>query len=211
MQLSTPSPRIIMLGGHESKKEMTFTIHCHDPTFKEVIASSGDSDAEGETLFYVEGSTFGTSWSWRRHVFSGEKGSSNDNHIFDFRHNSLDIKNGWVIEAPAIKGEAKPRILCYLVHKKEFTSEHSAINATVRTEVGEDVMVVMRSKDTAAITSTISVDGVCFATIHKEEENDVVFRGTRDRSVWKARVAAGVDLSLVSSESFEPCFPLRQL
>lgn len=34
MQLTTSSPRIIMLGGHESQKEMTFTIHCHDPTFK---------------------------------------------------------------------------------------------------------------------------------------------------------------------------------
>lgn len=192
-----------MLSGHEVPKEMSFTIHCHDSNFKKVTAISDEDDNEGELLFSVKGTIFGTSWSWRRKVFSG---SSNENHIFDFRHNSLDIKNGWVIETLDTGGKA--RTLCSLVHQAQITTQHSAVNAAVRTEAGEDVRIAIRSKnnDSSAITRTISVNNVRFAVINKEEDNNAAFRANRDRTVWKARVVPGVDLSLVSLDFIELCF-----
>ncbi|RYP50187.1 hypothetical protein DL768_004243 [Monosporascus sp. mg162] len=181
--LQSPNPQVNMLTSYISKQEMTFIVYCHDSTFKHVTAA----DSKGQPLFHVEGTTFGTSWSWLRKVYD----SSNDHLLFDFRHHSLDIKNGWVIESPT------GRKLCSLVHKAQITTKHSAIDATVDTESGEQVMVFMRPNDHGSLTVTISVGGMAIATIRKTEDNDLAFRGKRNRSVWEVRVASGVDLSLV--------------
>ncbi|RYP78056.1 hypothetical protein DL771_000749 [Monosporascus sp. 5C6A] len=181
--LQTPNPPVNMLTSYISEQEMTFIVHCHDRTFKHVTAA----DSNGQPLFHVKGTTPGTSWSWRRKVYD----SSNDHLLFDFRHHSLDIKNGWVIESPT------GRKLCSLVHKAQITSKHSAIDATVHTESGEQVLVLMRPNDHGALTVTISVGGTAIATIRKAEDNDLVILGKRNRSVWEVRVASGVDLSLV--------------
>lgn len=105
---------------------------------------------------------------------------------------SLDLKNGWVVESPD-GGQ-----LCSLQHKAQVTRDHSAVDVTVRTEAGEDVLAVMRPNGHAAITVTVSVGDTIIATVHKVEDNSPGMRGDRERSVWEARVAAGVDLSFVS-------------
>ncbi|KAI1377694.1 hypothetical protein F4677DRAFT_45302 [Hypoxylon crocopeplum] len=181
--LFPPNPPLIMLGGHMSQHETELIIRCHDRIFRKVSAS----DHSGQALFRVEGARFGTSWSWRRKVFD----SVTDKHLFDVRHENFDIKNKWVVETPdALQ-------LCSLVHKAQLTSNHSSINVTVRTEAGEQVLVVMRQVDRSALTVIISIGDTTIATIQKTEDNDITFLGNKDRSVWKARVAAGVDLKLI--------------
>ncbi|KAI0850326.1 tubby C-terminal-like domain-containing protein [Daldinia vernicosa] len=180
--LQTPSPPVNILNGYVSPQQVTLNVYCHDRIFKKVTVT----DSTSQPVFRVEGTSFGTSWSWRRKVFD-----SSNTHLFDFRHKSVDIKNGWIIENP--NGDK----LCSLVHKSQITRSHSAIDATVRTQVGEEVLVIMRPNDHAALATTISVDGAAIATIRKVEDNDVASLGTRDRSVWEVRVASGVDLSLI--------------
>ncbi|KAI8963433.1 tubby C-terminal-like domain-containing protein [Daldinia sp. FL1419] len=181
-QLQTPSPPVNVFKDYVSTQHTTLNIYCHDRIFKRVTVT----DSTGQTLFRVEGTSFGTSWSWRRKVLDGS-----DNHIFDFRHKSIDIKNGWIIENP--DGDK----LCSLVHKSQLTHSHSAVDATVRTQFGEEVLVIMRPNDHAALNATISVDDKAIATIRKVEDNDLARLGTRDRTVWEVQVASGVDLSLI--------------
>ncbi|KAI0122040.1 tubby C-terminal-like domain-containing protein [Daldinia grandis] len=180
--LQTPNPPVNIFNSYVSPEQATLNVYCHDRIFKSVTVT----DSTGQPVFRVEGTKFGTSWSWRRKVLD-----SSNTHIFDFRHKSVDIKNGWVIENP--NGDK----LCSLVHKSQITHSHSAIDATVRTQAGEEVLVIMRPNDHAALTTTISVDGAAIATIRKVEDNDLASLGTRDRSVWEVRVASGVDLSLI--------------
>ncbi|KAF3059435.1 hypothetical protein GL218_04641 [Daldinia childiae] len=180
--LQTPNPPVNILNSYVSQQQTTLNVYCHDRIFKKVTVT----DSTGQPVFQVEGTSFGTSWSWRRKVLD-----SSNTHIFDFRHKSIDIKNGWIIENP--NGDK----LCSLVHKSQITNSHSAIDATVRTQAGEDVLVIMRPNDHAALTTTISVDSTSIATIRKVEDNDIAPLGTRDRSVWEVRVASGVDLSLI--------------
>ncbi|KAI2780194.1 tubby C-terminal-like domain-containing protein [Daldinia loculata] len=180
--LETPNPPVNISNSYVSPQQTTLNVYCHDRIFKKVTVT----DSTGQPVFRVQGTSFGTSWSWRRKVLDGS-----NTHIFDFRHKSVDIKNGWIIENP--NGDK----LCSLVHKSQITHSHSAIDATVRTQAGEEVLVIMRPNDHAALTTTISVDGTAIATIRKVEDNDIASLGTRDRSVWEVRVASGVDLSLI--------------
>ncbi|KAI0434848.1 hypothetical protein F5Y09DRAFT_337244 [Xylaria sp. FL1042] len=185
ISLESPSPPVNILGDHISQGETTLTLHCHDSTFKKATAV----DAEGNPVFRVEGTSWGTSWSWRRKVFD----AIDNRHLFDFRHESLDLKNRWVVE------DTTGRKLCSLVHKSQLTTNHSAVDATVRTVAGEDVLVIMRPRDGAALTTTVSVsDGVVIATISKVVDNTKkLFRGEQDNSVWELRVAAATDLAMI--------------
>ncbi|KAH9904423.1 hypothetical protein F4778DRAFT_732413 [Xylariomycetidae sp. FL2044] len=183
--LQTPDPPVHMLSGYTSDREASFMVHCHDTFFRRVTMTS--EGAAGKT-FRVDGSVLGSSWSWRRKVLDGETGA----HVFSVRHRSFDLlKNGWVVESPDGKR------LCSLAHKTQITSEHSAIDGTVRTVEGEEVLVTMRHEDSGARLTRVSVGDVTFASIRKYEDNYMVPRGGRARSVWEVRVAAGVDLSLV--------------
>ncbi|KAI1743975.1 hypothetical protein F4680DRAFT_326040 [Xylaria scruposa] len=183
IKLQSPSPPVNMLSDHLSQQETTLTLHCHDSTFKKATAV----DAEGNPVFRVEGTTWGTSWSWRRKVFD----ATNNRHLFDFRHESFDFKNRWVVE------DTTGRKLCSLIHKNQLTTNHSAIDATVRTVAGEDILVFMRPQDGAALTTTVSVDGTIIATIRKAIDNTKTFRGDQDNSVWELRVAAATDLTMI--------------
>lgn len=184
-QVPNLRPPVQMVSGYVTQQEAELTVYCHDIFFKKVTAVDG----AGKELFRVEGTTFGTSWSWRRRVWDG----SGNRHVFDFRHESISIRNGWVVEEP----EDHQR-LCTLVNKSILTKEHSAINATVHTQAGEKVGVIMRHRDRAATSTTVSIGDDTIATISKLEDNDILFLGDRDRSIWKAHVAPGVDMSLVS-------------
>ncbi|KAI1474294.1 hypothetical protein K445DRAFT_315547 [Daldinia sp. EC12] len=180
--LQTPSPPVNIFNDYVSSQETTLNVYCHDRIFERVTVT----DSAGQALFRVEGTKFGTSWSWRRKIFD-----SSNTHLFDFRHKSIDIKNSWVIENP--NGDK----ICSLVHKSQVTRDHSAVDATVRTQAGEEVLVTMRPNDHSALTSTISVGGTVIATIRKVEDNDVSNLGNRDRTVWEVKTASGVDLSLM--------------
>ncbi|ETS75976.1 hypothetical protein PFICI_12920 [Pestalotiopsis fici W106-1] len=182
ISLDSPSPPVNMLRGHVTAESTTFTIHCHDRIFKQVTAV----DDSGRTVFRCEGQSYGSSWSWRRKVYDGT-----GQHLFDLRHNSIDIKNGWVVETPL-----KEKV-CSLDFTSFWTKGPAAITAKVRTQAGEDVVVRTHPQDHSALTTTLGVDGISFASITKLEDNDVVHMEGRDRSVWKVKVAPGVDLSLV--------------
>ncbi|RWA12045.1 hypothetical protein EKO27_g3073 [Xylaria grammica] len=183
VKLQSPVPPVNMLGDHVSQQETTLRLHCHDSSFKNATVV----DAEGKPVFRVEGATFGTSWSWRRKVFD----ATTNQHLFDFRHESLDIKNRWVVE------DTTGRKLCSIVHKNQLTTNHSAVDATVRTRVGEDVLVTMRPQDEAALMTTISVDGTAIATIHMDSGKATTFGRDQDNSVWELRVAAATDLTMI--------------
>ncbi|KAI1172194.1 hypothetical protein F4777DRAFT_562907 [Nemania sp. FL0916] len=183
IKLQSPNPAVNMLGDYVSQKETTLMLHCHDSTFKKATAV----DREKHHVFRVEGTTWGTSWSWRRKVFDAAK----NQHLFDFRHESLDLKNRWLVE------DTTGRKLCSLVHKNQLTANHSAIDATVRTVAGEDVIVAMRPLDGAALTTTISVGDVVIAIIRKVIDNTKTFRGDQDNSVWELRVAPLTDLAMI--------------
>ncbi|KAI0907730.1 hypothetical protein F4823DRAFT_601847 [Ustulina deusta] len=143
-----------MLGDYLSQQETTLTLHCHDSTFQKVTAL----DTEQKPVFRVEGSTWGTSWSWRRKVFD----ATDNRHFFDFRHESFDFKNRWIVE------DATGRKLCSLVHKNQLTSNHSAIDATVRTVAGEDILVCMRPQDGAALTTICLVESESLSLLRRK-------------------------------------------
>lgn len=132
--LRPASPPITMLRGNAyvTEGETVLTILSHDRLQSKVSIYVDD-----KSLFHVEGARWGTSWSWRRKVFEDTNGA----HVFDFRHESVSLKNGWIIE-----NDEKEK-LCSLVHKKFFTKTHSGIVATLRTQAGEDVTVDMQPSD----------------------------------------------------------------
>lgn len=173
-----------MMRGYVTSQETSFTIHCHDKFFRKVTAMGDD----GEVLFRIERAAFGKSWSLRRRVTD-----SAGRHVYDFRHNSLDITNGWVVEDP------DHQKICFLGHTSFLTKGHAAVTAKVRTTAGEDVLVTMLPCDIRALMTKIEVQGSTIATIVKIADNPYLFsNGDRDRSTWRLRVAAGVDLTLVS-------------
>ncbi|KKY39625.1 hypothetical protein UCDDA912_g00329 [Diaporthe ampelina] len=190
-----------MLEGFTSTTETSFTVECHDRVFN-LVTTALDTPPNGP-LFRAE-SKLGTSWSWRRKVFSAGGEGAAQKHIFDFRHHSVDPKNRWLVEAAGDK-----RQLAELVHRKQVTSVgHSDIDATVRTTAGEDVVVSMRRSGSASVAfedMSLSVGGTTFAHIQKIAYTPpvglvgkVVGESIKSpSSVWKATVAEGVDMSLV--------------
>jgi len=159
--------------------------YCHDRVFERVTVL----DEAGETLFTVKSKGI-ASLSWRRTV----KDASGP-PIFDLRRVNFYrfyIGSKWVVERPS------SRELC---SRKHVTFEkRQALDVVVRNEEdnGNEVMAEVRPKDQKAITMLVNIGGKTPAEIHLTEVNDTVkLRG--DRSDWKARVAGGVDLALVST------------
>ncbi|KAI0390907.1 hypothetical protein F5Y17DRAFT_37068 [Xylariaceae sp. FL0594] len=183
VQLESPNPPVNVLEGYVTQQETRLIVTCHDRVFEKVTVTDGDK----KPLFRIEGTKWGTSWSWRRKAFD----ANGNNHLFDFRHESVSLKNNWVIEDPS------GRKLASLVHKSQVTSEHSAINATVRTITGEDVLVQMRQHDRAALMTTISTGDTPIASIQKVIDNTKARKSGVVQTVWDVRVAAGVDLSMI--------------
>lgn len=183
--LQPPMPPVIMLSGHLIPDVMTFQVHCHDSSFKKVTAV----DATGKELFRVEGPSFGTSWSWRRKVFDATDGK----HLFDFRHETFNLKNGWLVEDPS------GRKLCSLAHRDQVTATRPAVNATFHTVMGVDAMVVMQPQDHhGAPLTLVHFERNVIAVIRKSADSLRAIRGNQDKSVWDVDVAGGADLTVVS-------------
>lgn len=180
--LQPPAPPVNMLQGHVTSEETSFMIHCHDKTFKKVTVMGDD----GEPLFRVEGAVIGKETLRMRRKVADPTGC----HLFDFRRHYWS--RGWLVE------NSDGNRICTLEHTSILKKGPSAVTAKVRTTAGEDVQVEMSPIDKRGLTTKIEVSGSTIATITMVADNPYIFKEPRDRSVWRLRVAAGVDLTLVS-------------
>jgi hypothetical protein len=187
----TPKP-LTLLPGFTRKEVANITIYCHDALFKTVDILD---DASGEPLFKVE-SKGASSLSWRRTILS-----SNGTKLFDLRHFGYAMKNDWAVEDPTGKR------ICSLKHVSgKAARNRSNLDAVVHGEsTADDVgnTVEIRPKDRGALSTVVLYQGQELAKILNTEANDVqsLEKKGLDRTVWKAKVNAGVDISLVSFES----------
>jgi hypothetical protein len=180
---------LTLLPGFTRKEVANITIYCHDPLFKSVDILD---DASGEPLFTVQ-SKGAASLSWRRTVFSAD-----GTKLFDLRHFGYAMKNDWAVEDPNGKR------ICSLKHVSgKAARNRSNLDAVVHGESSADDVgntVEIRPKDRGALTTVVLYQGKELATILNTEANDVqsLEKKGLDRTVWKAKVNAGVDISLVS-------------
>ena len=179
--LETQLSPIAITDGFIKKGETRIAMHCHDRTFQRITVL----DEVGEKLFTAESKGV-ASWSWRRTV-KDASGSP----IFDLRKVlGSAIRYKWVVESPS------GREICSVRH---ISFRHrQALDVVVKNEEDKDneVMVEVRPKDQGALTTLVNIEGMTAAEIQMTEVN--ASHG-RDRSVWRARVAGGVDLALVST------------
>jgi len=183
--LETLSFPVAISDGIIVEGETNITVECHDHLFQSVTVL----DEAGQKLFTAEGKGMG-SWSWRRTVKD-----ASGRPLFDLRHFGYTMKNKWAAESP------DGREICSLRHVTYLNKERSALDAVVRNEAakGEEVMVEVRPKDRRALTTLVTIEGAHVAEIRISEANDVVNLRGLNRSVWKARIAGGVDIALVST------------
>lgn len=168
-----------------TKLETALTMHCHDKAFKQVTIL----DEAGETLFTVECKPY-ASWSWRRTV----KDASGV-HLFDLRKVSDGIaRHKWIVES------MNGRQLCSIHHAS--MTNRLILEMMVRNEStkGEEAMIRIRPLDQGGITTLVEIGGTTAAEIRIMENN--FHSNGRDRSVWEARVAGGIDLKLVGLTRF---------
>jgi hypothetical protein len=157
-------------------------MQCHDRVFKRITVLN----EAGEKLF-TAGSKGMASLSWRRTV-KDASGSP----LFDLRKIfGYAIKNKWAVESPS------DREICSLRHIS--FRQRQALDVVVRNEddKGNEVMVEVRPKDQSALTTLVNINGAPVAEIQMTEVNTSLHG--LDRSVWRARVAGGVDVALVST------------
>lgn len=189
--LQRPLTEVKLLIDHDHhiwSEEAIFNVVYHNNIFENDTASC----LSGEPLFRVQGRW---SWSRRRQVLDGVK----DHWLFDFRQHTLGIKKGWVVEGPDGKQ------LCSLRHdihgRPNSSGAHSCVEADVWTQDGDYAQFQMCSfgSELQVTNKSVAEHDRVFATIHKVDVIDTPgTRGDPERSIWQARVAAGVDLSLVS-------------
>jgi hypothetical protein len=187
---ATPSSKpLILLPGFTRNSEANLTVHCHDRVFKDVDVID---DASGEMLFKVE-SKGASSLSWRRTILS-----ATGTKLFDLRHFGYAMKNDWAVEDVAGKR------ICSLKHVSGMAARNrSNIDAVVHGDSSADDVgntVEIRPRDRGALSTVVLYQGKELASIMNTEANDVrsLEKKGLDRTVWKARVNAGVDISLVS-------------
>ncbi|TVY16132.1 hypothetical protein LARI1_G006241 [Lachnellula arida] len=181
--LQPPSIPVAISEETIGKGETSLAMHCHDRTFQNTTVL-GEA---GEKVFTVESKGSG-SLSWRRTV----KDASGA-HIFDLRHFGYAFKNKWAVESPSSREIGTLRMV------KALGREHSAFDMVVLNEAdkGNEVNVEIRPNDRSALMTRVNIDGSPVAEIRVLESNDVVNLRDKDRSVWEARLAGGVDRALV--------------
>jgi hypothetical protein len=186
---SPSSKPLTLLPGFTRNSEANITVHCHDRVFKDVDVLD---DASGETLFKVE-SKGASSLSWRRTILS-----ATGTKLFDLRHFGYAMKNDWAVE------DTQGKRICSLKHVSGMAARNrSNIDAVVHGDSSADDVgntVEIRPRDRGALSTVVFYQGRELAWILNTEANDVraLEKKGLDRTVWKARVNAGVDISLVS-------------
>lgn len=182
--LETQSFPVAIANGFIQDGETSIVMQCHDRIFQNVTLLN----TAGEKKFTVE-SKGAASWSWRRTVKD-----ASGRPVFDLRKIfGYVVRNRWVVESPS-----DGREVCTLRHSS--SKQRQALNVVVRNEEdkGNEVMVEVRPKDQGALTTLVFIEGAPVAEIQMAEVNPSI--NERNRSVWRARVAGGVDLALVSTD-----------
>lgn len=179
-ELSAPTPPVCLIEGHTSDEECVLWVRCHDRHLQHTTIADND----GEKLFYVEGPGGYKSMTLRRPLRDGS-----GNPVMDLRRYATDLKMRWFVQ------DASGEKIAELSHEKFFTSKHTAINAKV---FNSGAQVEMRPRDAMGSTNYVNIGNATIAEISLHT-NNVPKRFVRDRdiSVFRVRVAKGVDLSLV--------------
>lgn len=170
---------IAIADGFIQAGETTIIMQCHDRIFKDVEVR----DQSNELLFTVDSKGV-KSMSWRRTVKD-----ATGTPLFDLRK----FFRKWGVEDPS------GRELCSLRHVATFR-QFKALDVTVLNQAdgGKEAVVNVRPKDQAGMTVQVKIRGAAVAEIQMTEANHSRINFTEDRSVWRARIAGGVDLALVS-------------
>lgn len=180
--LEQPAPGITFNSGYVSKEENTLTIRCQVPNLRDAKVS----DAGGTLLFAMQGAALWKSWSVRRSLKS-----ASGEHVFDLRHYETKVRS-WIVE------DAYAKALARIKDETPFGANSSTFDAYIAADSGE-ASVCMRSVDREGTKTVFEAEGITFAELLREENNDLPFLKTRGilRSVWKVRIAANVDLAMV--------------
>lgn len=193
--LKTPPNPVSISEPSFTKAETSMTLRCQDNLFRKctVIGEAG------ETLFTIESPGW-SSYSWRRAVRD-----ASGRQIFELRRYCLlgVLATAWRIEGP--DGED----LGTVSHNKTLLNpERSSLNMSLRNTAADDdknnkkAVVEIRQVDMMAKKTLVKMDGITVADIIALENNDWTSFVTGEvRSVWKSRVAEGVDLKIVSFDS----------
>lgn len=183
--ISPPETPVALTEGYVQSKETTIVMQCHDRTFRDVEVF----DESGQALFTVSSPPVFGSYSWRR-IIKDATGTP----VFHLRRNakvSRIFECKWVVEDP------DGREICYMHHP--FLSDSRMVDVHIKNKEEQDkeTIVGVRPKDQAGLTTFVNVEDALVAEIFMVEVNKQL---GYDRSVWKARVASGVDLCLVSTQ-----------
>jgi hypothetical protein len=195
--LVPPAKPVAITDGFIQKEPRTVVMQCHDRYFKSIDVV----DQSGEPIFTVESDfihevkhswnspknwfTFGGNVSWRRTVKDAATGS----HLFDFRK----VNRHWELHSP--------NGLEVCIMRRASFRDFFALDLTVKNELdkGNEEVIEVRAKDKSGLTVLVTIGQQTAATIHLAETNITTRFNEKDRTVWRAEVAEGVDLGLVRS------------
>lgn len=175
---------IAIADGFIQAVETTIIMQCHDRIFNNVEVR----DQSNEILFTVETKGIASA-SWRRTVKD-----ATGTPLFDLRKFfKYGVNRKWGVEDPS------GFELCSLRHVSTF-KQFKALDVTVLNQAdgGKEAVVNVRPKDQVGMTVQVRIRGAAVAEIQMTEANHSRINFTEDRSVWRARIAGGVDLALVS-------------
>lgn len=180
--LETRSFPVAIANGFVEKEETSIRMQCHDGVFQRVTVL----DEAGEKLFAIESKGI-ASWSWRRTI----KDASGNTLLHLRKIFVYGIRNKWIVESPS------GREICSLRHVS--FRQRQALDVVLQNEYdkGNEVKVEVRPKDKGALTTLVDIKGAPIAEIQLTGFNYGL--NSLDKSIWKAQVASGVDLALVST------------
>ncbi|KAF2716927.1 hypothetical protein K431DRAFT_168672 [Polychaeton citri CBS 116435] len=185
--LKTPTVPVFVDRGYLTQAESTLEIRCSDRFLRDATVCG---EREGE-LYRLEGNGLLTSWSMRRSLKS-----ASGEHLLDLRHYKSKLKQ-WIVEDP------QGRELCIIKDSISTEKQNTAAEAQILSSEGL-FSISMQSSDHTGITTVFQVEGIPFAEMSLVENNDISFLHRRglDRTAWKLRLAAGVDVALVLALAF---------
>jgi len=180
-ELTAPPSPVTLIEGHSSTDETVLWVRMHDRH----LQTGTIADNNGEKIFYIQGPGDYRSLTFRRGLRDPL-----GNHVFDLRRYAADLKMRWFVE------DSEGNKIAELAHKKFWTSQHTAIDATI---LSTGTAVEMRPRDAVGSTNYISIGNSTIAemTLHTNNTPKLIVHD-RDMSVLRVRVAKGVDMSLVS-------------
>ncbi|KAI9661569.1 MAG: hypothetical protein M1821_008807 [Bathelium mastoideum] len=184
----TPPPSPVSFGsGYIVKEDCTLEIRCQDRDFREALVT----DENGSQVFTLQGKAPLASWSVRRSLKD-----ASGNPVWDLHHNQSKL-NQWSVDDPQGKE------LCTIKNDVPGRDKITAMQARVGSDMGE-VTISMQSFDHAGTRTVFEVEGATIAELHLMENNDLSFLKWRGlaRSVWKVRMAGGVDMALILALAF---------